>query len=116
MGSKFPLGVVTTEELQNVMGMGKDELEGILKGMMKKGLVTTVKKHGQTRYILSMGMGVFEFTFMRTDESLPLKRLAEFMNTYRNTAEFVQEFFSPGPAELEPSFTVISFRISKAKS
>ena len=65
--------------------------------MVKKGLIITSKKDGQTRYLLSGPMiGFFEFTFMRTDESLPLKRLAELMRTYRNTPEFVKEFFAPG--------------------
>jgi Na+-translocating ferredoxin:NAD+ oxidoreductase RNF subunit RnfB len=97
VGAKFPFGAVTLEELQKVMGMNKDELEQILNGMIKKGLVITTKKDGQTRYLLSMGMtGFFEFTFMRTSESLPLKRLAELMHTYKNTPEFVKEFFSSG--------------------
>jgi len=97
VGSKFPFGVVTIEQLQKVMGMSQDELERILKGMMKKGLVTTSKKEGAIRYILSMSMvGFFEFTFMRTSESLPMKRLAELIYHYRHTPEWVQEFFSPG--------------------
>ncbi len=97
LGSKFPLGLITFEGLLKTMGMDKDELEGILNGMMKKGLVMTSKNDGQTRYLLSPGLtGFFEFTFMRTNESLPMKRLAELMHTYKNTPEFVQEFFSPG--------------------
>ncbi len=97
LGAKFPLGTVTIEELQNSIGKGRQELEEILKGMMKKGLVVTVKKGGQTRYLLSPAfVGFFEFTFMRTSDTLPLKRLAELMHTYRYSPEFVQEFFSPG--------------------
>jgi len=95
VGAKFPFGSVTIEELQNVMGIDKDELEKILKGMGKKGLVITLKKKGEIQYLLSMGMpGFFEMTFMRTNESLPMKRLAELMHAYRNTPEFIQEFFS----------------------
>src|SRR4030066_1175997 len=97
VGARFPLGVVNIEELQKSLGEDKDELEGILKGMMKKGLVVTTLKDGQTRYLLSAAfVGFFEFTFMRTNESLPMKRLAELMHTYRYSPEFVQEFFSPG--------------------
>jgi Pyruvate/2-oxoacid:ferredoxin oxidoreductase delta subunit len=97
VGTRFPIGVVTIEELQKAVGKDKDELEGILKGMMKKGLVVTTSKDGQIRYLLSAAfVGFFEFTFMRTNESLPLKRLAELMHTYKNTPEFIQEFFSPG--------------------
>ena len=97
IGSKFPFGAVNIDELQKGFGMGKDELEPILNGMIKKGLVITTKKDGKTRYLLSPGMtGFFEFTFMRTNESLPMKKLAELMHIYRNTPEFIKEFASPG--------------------
>jgi ferredoxin len=97
VGAKFPFGVVTIEQIQNMTKIDKDELEQILEGMMKKGLVVTIKKDGQTKYLLSAAfVGFFEFTFMRTSDSLPLKRLAELMDTYRYSPEFVQEFFSPG--------------------
>ena len=83
VGSKFPVGAVTFEELQNVIGMNREELEEILEGMTKKGLVVTSKKDHKVRYLLSMAMGgFFEFTFMRTSDSLPMKRLAELMYTY----------------------------------
>jgi ferredoxin len=97
VGAKFPFGTVTIEELQNVTGIERDELEEVLRGMMKKGLVVTIKKDGRTKYLLSAAfVGFFEFTFMRTSDSLPLKKLAELMHTYRYSPEFVQEFFSPG--------------------
>jgi hypothetical protein len=97
VGSKFPFGVVTIEELQKIMGMSKNELEGILKGMTKKGLVTTSKKDHEVRYILSMAMvEFFEFNFMRTSKSLPMKRLPELISNYRQTPGWTQEFFSPG--------------------
>ena len=97
IGAKFPIGAVTIKELQSVTGMEKEELGEILKGMIKKGLVVTSKKNEEIRYLLSMAMpGFFEMTFMRTNESLPMKKLAELMHAYRSTPEFVQEFFAPG--------------------
>ena len=97
LGAKFPFGVAAIEELQKATGKDRGELEEVLKGMMKKGLVVTTKKDDQTRYLLSQAfVGFFEFTFMRSNETLPLKRLAELMHTYKNTPEFVQELFSPG--------------------
>ena len=97
VGAKFPPGLVTIEEVQNATGIDRGELETILKGMMRKGLVVTSTKIGQVRYLLSPGLtGFFEMTFMRIDESLPMKRLAELMHSYRNTPEFVREFFAPG--------------------
>jgi ferredoxin len=99
VGAKFPLGTSTIEELQDVIGIDRGELEEILKGMMKKGLVLChySKRDNKMRYILSSSLvGFFEMTFMRTNETLPMKRLAELMYSYRNTKEFVEEFFSHG--------------------
>ena len=97
VGAGFPLGVVALEDLQEAVKKDKEELEGILKGMMKKGLVVTSSKDGTTKYLLSAAfVGFFEFTFMRANESLPMKRLAKLMHAYKNTPEFIQEFFSPG--------------------
>ena len=97
VGAKFPPGPVKFEELQHAIGIHGSELEEILKGMIKKGLIITTKREGETQYLLSMGMtGFFEFTFMRADKSFPLKRLAELMRQYKDTPEFVQEYFSPG--------------------
>jgi formate hydrogenlyase subunit 6/NADH:ubiquinone oxidoreductase subunit I len=97
VGATFPPGMVTFEELQKVTGISEAELGEILKGMIGKGLVITSKRDGKTHYLLSMSMtGFFEFTFMRTGESLPLKRLAELMRLYKDTPEFIQEFFAPG--------------------
>jgi ferredoxin len=94
LGAKFPVGVVPIEELQKVTGIDEGELQTILRGMMKKGLVVSSRKNDQVRYLLSPGLiGFFEFTFMRTDSPLPMKRLAELMHSYRNTPEMVQELW-----------------------
>jgi Pyruvate/2-oxoacid:ferredoxin oxidoreductase delta subunit len=93
VGARFPLGLVAIEELRTAVGIEGEELEGILKEMMKKGLVVSSRRDGQVRYLLAPGLtGFFEMTFMRTNETLPMKRLAELMHTYRNTPEFLQEF------------------------
>ncbi|MDI7259541.1 MAG: 4Fe-4S binding protein [Thermodesulfobacteriota bacterium] len=94
VGTKFPFGLVTIEELQKATGIETGELDSILKGMMKKGLAVNSVKDDQVRYLLSPGLiGFFEFTFMRTNGSLPMKRLAELMHSYRNTPECVQELW-----------------------
>lgn len=94
VGARFPFGAVTLKEISHAVGIAEPELSQILHGMARKGLVITTKKGGETRYLLAMSMtGFFEFTFMRTNESLPMKRLAELMSAYRHTPEFVQEFF-----------------------
>ncbi len=95
VGAKFPFGLASIEDLQKATGIEQKELEDILKGMMTKGLVVSSVKDGKVRYLLSPGLtGFFEFTFMRTNEALPMRRLAELMRTYRNTPEFIEEFSS----------------------
>ena len=49
LGAKFSLGAVGIEELQKATGKDRGDLEEVLKGMMKKGLVVTTKKNDQTR-------------------------------------------------------------------
>jgi ferredoxin len=97
VGAKFPQGMVGFDDLLKILDIPEIELEETLKGMTKKGLVITARKGGKVQYLLSMSMtGFFEFTFMRTDKSLPLERLAELMRTYKDTPEFIREFFAPG--------------------
>ena len=59
VGTKFPLGVVTIEELQKVTGIENGELEAILKGMLKKGLVVSSVKNGKVRYLAFSGFDWF---------------------------------------------------------
>src|SRR4030042_422638 len=59
VGTKFPPGLVTIEELQKVTGIENVELEGILKGMLKKGLVVSSVKNVKVRYLLSPGLTGF---------------------------------------------------------
>lgn len=95
VGAGFPIGLVSIEELMETTCLDRKALEGILKGMMNKGLVVNSRKGGHTRYLLSPAMiGFFEFTFMRTNESIPQKHLAELFHAYNNTPEYIREFFS----------------------
>jgi len=47
VGAKFPPGPVKFEELQHAIGIHGSELEEILKGMIKKGLIITTKREGR---------------------------------------------------------------------
>lgn len=67
----------------------------ILTSMTDIGLVIDHTRDGTEYYALSMAMvGFFEFTFMRTSETLPMKKLAELMHEYRLHSDFYQDFFS----------------------
>lgn len=96
LASMFPLEPCTIKELEITTGMSSSTVNSLLDNMMNKGLVLESKKHGQYRYMLSMALvGFFEFIFMRSNQSLPIKRLAELIHEYRLGTKFTKEFFNP---------------------
>jgi len=96
LASKFPLDPATLEDLQVVTNIPPGQLKELLSAMLKKGLVLETKKRGQPRFMLSMALvGFFEFIFMRTNQSLPMKKLAELIHDYRLGPKFSKELFNP---------------------
>ena len=95
VGSRFPLLPSPFDVIEKAVTPIKgDELRAILKSMSEKGLVIAYERDGIEYYALSMVMiGFFEFTFMRTSETLPMKKLAELMHTYRQNSEFFPKDF-----------------------
>ena len=85
VGSRFPLLPSPFEVVEKAVAPIKgDELRAILKSMSEKGLIIDHERDGKEYFALSMVMiGFFEFTFMRTSEALPMKKLAELMHEYR---------------------------------
>ncbi len=95
VGSRFPLLPSPFEVIEKAVEPLKgDELRAILKSMSGKGLVIDYEKDGEEYFALSMAMvGFFEYTFMRTSETLPMRKLAELMHDYRQNSEFYKDFF-----------------------
>ena len=93
VGSRFPLGRASLEELSQRTGIEKSRLEQILEQMAQKGVVID-SAPGDTRlFLLSPTIfGFFEFSFMRLDSELPLKELAELMEAALQK-EMGREFF-----------------------
>jgi len=83
VASKFPLEEATLPELCRRTGMTDSELVPVLERMANKGLVMDVPYSGKTFYVLMPGfIGFMEFTFMRSREDLPMKKLAQLMTEY----------------------------------
>jgi Na+-translocating ferredoxin:NAD+ oxidoreductase RNF subunit RnfB len=83
VGSKMPMLPATFDDLVKATGMDSDRLADILGSMTDKGLVIDVEREGATRYMLAPPVvGFLEFTFMKRNEHLPMKRLAELSEAY----------------------------------
>jgi len=95
VGSRLPLLPSPFEVVEEAVSPIKgDELRETLRSMTEKGLVIDHKRDGTEYYALSMAMiGFFEYTFMRTSETLPMKKLAELMHEYRLHSDFYKDFF-----------------------
>ncbi|MCG8401009.1 MAG: (Fe-S)-binding protein [Firmicutes bacterium] len=96
LASSFPLHPTTLEQLETITQTPGAYLKKLLESMLKKGLVLESKKKGKSSYILSMALvGFFEFIFMRTNQALPMKKLAELIHEYRLGTKFTEELFNP---------------------
>ena len=94
IGSCFPVGPTTLESLAKKTGRSPELLEPQLESMAEKGLVMDQVLRGRRFYMLVPTLiGFFEFTFMRLNQELPYKRLADLMERLFNKA-MAKEFFS----------------------
>ncbi len=94
IGSKFPLLPVPLDKLSDATGVDESELLGHLNNMADKGLVIDVERKGKVYYMLTpLVIGFFEYTFMRVNERLPMRELAELFEMYHHSEGVAQEFF-----------------------
>jgi NAD-dependent dihydropyrimidine dehydrogenase PreA subunit/DNA-binding transcriptional ArsR family regulator len=83
VASKMPMLPATFDDLAEATGMDSDRLADIIDSMTDKGLVIDVERKGNKRYTLAPPViGFLEFTFMKRNEHLPMKRLAELSEAY----------------------------------
>ncbi len=94
IGSKFPFGPATLEEIAAVAGIDQDKLQRSLNTMITKGLVVVLKRNERTYYWLSpMVIGFYEFLFMRVRNDLDLKEIAHLFDRYFQHFEVGIELF-----------------------
>ncbi len=94
IGSMFPMGMASLDQLAALTGLNAIELEEHLNSMADKGLVIDFSRNGVSYYMLSpLVVGFFEYTFMRVNHALPMLELAQLFHAYHNEPGVVQEFF-----------------------
>jgi len=80
---KMPYGLSTIEQIERVTGYERSKLKKILDSLCVKGLVIDVWTGKDYRYVISpLIIGIFEFTMMRTGESLNMKEWAKLFSDY----------------------------------
>ncbi|MHB1420839.1 MAG: 4Fe-4S dicluster domain-containing protein, partial [Bacillota bacterium] len=93
IGAKFPLQAVPLDRIVEITGIDAAQLADHLENMAGKGLIIDVPKNGVMHYTLApLVPGFFEYTFMRTDDKLPLKELAELFAEYHHQIAPTQDF------------------------
>jgi NAD-dependent dihydropyrimidine dehydrogenase PreA subunit len=93
VASRFPLEEATLAELVKATGLEAAELQSVLETMADRGLVMDMPYAGTTYYLLMPGLiGFFEFTFMKRRADLPMERLATLMHEYLHESQS-KEFF-----------------------
>jgi len=83
LASRIPTQLTSIPDLAERVGVPKDELDDKIDDMARRGLVVDLVRDDK-RYVslAPVVIGFFEFTFMRTRDDLPMKRLAELFEQY----------------------------------
>jgi ferredoxin len=83
LAARIPTRLTTIPDLAGRLGVDPDELDDRITDMAGRGLVVDVVHEGRRFVSLApVVIGFFEFTFMRTRDDLPMKRLAELFEQY----------------------------------
>ena len=83
LAARIPTRPTSIEQLALRIGMAADALEDKITDLARRGLVVDLY-HDDERFVslAPVVIGFFEFTFMRTRDDLPMKRLAELFEQY----------------------------------
>ncbi len=94
---RMPSGLCTAEELAAYTNLESTPLRKLLDGLCLKGLVVDVFLNNTYYYSPSpLIIGIFEFTMMRTDKNLDIKRIAKLFHRYLNDETFYAANFKKG--------------------
>lgn len=94
---RMPPGLARREELERATRIPTAQLKKLLEDLCRKGLVVDLYVNNAYYYIPSpIVIGIFEFTMMRTDDKLDVKKLAKLFHTYFNDETFYKANFGKG--------------------
>jgi ferredoxin len=83
LAARIPTRLTSIEDLARRVGLPAEVLDDRISGMARRGLVVDLYRDEQRFVSLApVVIGFFEFTFMRTRDDMPMKRLAELFEQY----------------------------------
>jgi Pyruvate/2-oxoacid:ferredoxin oxidoreductase delta subunit len=94
--SRMPSGLATLPELTKLFQFPESKLRKILETLCNKGLVVDLFMNDRFYYVPSpLVIGIFEFTMMRTDKDLDIKKISRLFSHYMNDETFYRVNFGP---------------------
>lgn len=94
---RMPYGLSSADQIGKVTGIEKNKLAFLLESLTSKGLVIDVWIRDHYLYIPSpMFIGIFEFTMMRSGDTIDFKKIARLFNEYMNDGHLVAVNFGNG--------------------
>ncbi len=94
---RMPSGLTTLEELQAYTKIDPTSLRKLLDGLCVKGLVVDIFLNNRYYYSPSPWViGIFEFTMMRTDNNLDIKKISGLFQRYMDDENFFAVNFGGG--------------------
>lgn len=92
---RMPSGMATLDELKTFIDMDPLIMRKLLDGLCAKGLVVDVFLNNDYYYIPSPWViGIFEFTMMRTDKNLDIKKISKLFHHYMDDPTFFAANFN----------------------
>ena len=83
LARRMPSGVTSLDILSRKLGRPKDELDEKMTDMARRGVVLDMEYNGQRYFMLPpVVIGLFEFTFMRARDDMPMAELARLFEEY----------------------------------
>jgi NAD-dependent dihydropyrimidine dehydrogenase PreA subunit len=85
---RMPYGLVRLDKIARAVGRDEAELQKVLEGLARKGLVIDVCIRDRFFYMVSpMIIGIYEFTMMRTDEEYDPAKMAKLFHEYLENSD-----------------------------
>ena len=90
----MPLSLSTAKKISSILKMNELKLIPVLEKLCQKGLVIDLKLKGKYYYTPSpFVIGIFEFTMMRLDKNVNLKKMSGLFHEYFESNEFIYSNF-----------------------